>query len=260
MNLDENIWISNNNEVKNNTVFSSGRGDIALSGPVSVGNCFANNTYHVSSPPMLESMQGCGKLRYPWAADMSSTIGLLALFVQASLGDFELPSYKNQAIPPKQENMPKELEKRILPAHDVFESNKFLIEKAELPKVAKSEMERYQKESSIFTSGLRVHFPGTWKTWFFHLIGYLLPFTIFASWTGLAILDLVNRKGDVKATWVYWIIMLIPFLGAMFSLYSKESLIPRRITNSLVFGGIGFFISILLLAVYAITRVAVPAA
>lgn len=262
MNIDENLWISNHNQIRNNTVFSSGRGDMALSGPVNVGNCFENNSYHVSSPPMLETMQGCGALRYPWTGDMSSTIGLLALFVQASLGDFTLPSYKNQPAPPNQENMPKEYFSRILPAHDVFESNRSLIEKAELPSISAAEVDSYKKNASLFTSGLRVHYPGTLKTWFFHLIGFFLPFTIFASWTGLAVLDLLHRKvqdSDLfRSSIPYLTLILFPFVGALIALYSKDSLVPRRITNSIVFGGIGFFFTILLLAVYAITRVATP--
>ncbi|TGL62280.1 plastocyanin [Leptospira ognonensis] len=260
MNIDENIWISNNNIVRNNTVFSSGRGDIALSGPVGVGNCFKDNTYHVSSPPMLETMQGCGKIRYPWVADLSSTIGLLALFVQASLGDFTLGNYKNQPIPPNQETMPIDFAKSIKPAHDVFVSNQYLIEKAELPAITKMEVERYQKETSLFTTAHRVHYPGTFKTWFFHLIGYLLPFSIFASWTGLAMLDLYSRNKKTGFGMMHWIILLVPFVGSIITLYAKESSVPRRITNSIVFGGIGFFFTILILAVYAITRVSAPTA
>ncbi len=258
MNLDENIWISNNNVIRNNKVFSSGRGDIALSGPVNVGNCFENNHYNVSSPPMLETFQGCGKLRYPWVADLSSTIGLLGLFVQASLGDFTLASYKNQPAPPNQTNMPKENESKIVPAHDVYETNKYLIETATLPTITKQEIDKYQKESKVFTNGLRNHYPGTFKTWFFHIIGYLLPFTIFAAWTGMAILDLVNRSKEIKFNISYWSVMLIPFLGSLVVLYSKESKVPKRFTNVIVFGGVGFFMTILILAVYAITRVATP--
>ncbi len=260
LNIDENIWISNQNIVKNNTVFSSGRGDLALSGPVGVGNCFADNDYHVSSPPLLETMLGCGKIRYPWVGDLSSTIGLLALFVQASLGDFILADYKNQPMPPKQLSMSAEEGKKILPAHDVFESNQNLISLAQLPKISESEMTKYKKEASLYTSGLRVHYPATIKTWFFHLIGYLLPFTIFASWTGLAILDLLKRNQSQHFGTLHWILLLFPFLGALVALYSKDSIIPRRITNSIVFGGIGFFLSILILAVYAITRVSAPTA
>lgn len=260
MNIDENIWISNNNVVRNNTVFSSGRGDIALSGPVGVGNCFKDNAYHVSSPPMLETMQGCGKIRYPWVADLSSTIGLLALFVQASLGDFTLGNYKNQPKPQDQLTMPMSFAKSIKPAHDVFVSHKHLIDKAELPEITKFEVDKYRKDASLFTTAHRVHFPGTFKTWFFHLVGYLLPFSIFASWTGLAILDLHSRNKKTSFGIMHWIILLFPFVGSVISLYSKESSIPRRITNSLVFGGIGFFLTILILAVYAITRVSAPTA
>ncbi len=261
LNIDENIWISNNNEVKNNTVVSSGRGDIAVSGPVSVGNCFENNKYNVASPPLLETFQSCGKIRYPLSGDLSSTIGLLALFVQANLGDFDLGDYKTQPAPPNQENMPKELEKKILPAHDVFETNKYLIEKAELPLIAKSELEAYRKAGKLNTSAFQVHFPGTWKTWFFHIVGFLLPFSIFASWTGLALLDKMSRKptslqGDLS----FWLILLLPFIGSLLVLFSKESLVPKKVRNVVVFGGTGLFLSILVMAVYAIIAVTGPAA
>jgi hypothetical protein len=114
-NLDERLWLGNNNIVKNNIVFGSGRGDIALGGPVSYGNCFEENIYNYSSPVLLEELQGCDGFRFPYTADLSSTIGLLSLFVQVNMGDFEKISYKNQPIPPEQPTMPLELTKIIEP-------------------------------------------------------------------------------------------------------------------------------------------------
>ncbi|BDA77500.1 hypothetical protein LPTSP3_g04300 [Leptospira kobayashii] len=260
-NIDENIWISNNNKIKNNIVLSSGRGDITMSGPVSVGNCFENNTISQSSPPLLDTLQSCKGIRYPLTGDMASTIGLLALFVQANMGDFELASYKNQPIPPKQKEMPKDLLAKIEPAHDVFEKNKYLIDKAELPPETKQELEAFEKSSKFHVSAFRVHYPATFKTWFFHIFGYLLPFGIFASWTGLALLDKLNRKGssELKADLSFWGILLLPFIGALFVLFSKESLVSKKVRNTVVFGGIGLFLSILVMTVYAMFAVTGPA-
>lgn len=254
MNIDENIWISNNNIVKNNEVYHSGRGDIALSGPVNVGNCFQGNKFGVSSPPFLESLQSCSGIRYPHSGDLSSSIGLLALFVQANLREFELGSYKNQPVPPKQITMPKESLDKVIPAHDVFNSYKSLISSAELPKL--TEVEWDKGKQSMYTSGWRVHFPGTLKTWYFHIIGFLLPFTIFVAWTGLSLLDraLVWKKEGLDH--FFWILLLIPFIGSLVYLYSKESKIPKTIRNSLVGFGVGFFFTILAFAIYAITAVA----
>lgn len=255
MNIDENIWISNNNVIRNNKVYHSGRGDIALSGPVNVGNCFEGNSYGVSSPPLLESLQPCSGLRYPHTGDMSSSIGLLALFVQANLREFVLGSYKNQPIPGAQMNMPKESLANVVPAHDVFETNKGLIETAELPKLSQAEFD--VATNKMYTSGWRVHFPGTLKTWYFHLMGYLLPFAIFAAWTGLSILDRFSVKG-AKLDFYFWLILLVPFIGSLVYLYSKESKVSRVVRNTVVFGGILLFFTILAYAVYAMTAVTEP--
>lgn len=252
LNIDENIWISNNNKVRKNDVYHSGRGDIALSGPVSVGNCFEGNRFGASSPPLLESFQSCEGLRYPHVGDLSSSIGLLALFVQANLREFELGSYKNQPIPPKMINMPKEAFDTVIPAHDVFESHKYLIEKAELPKLTKEEWEKAVQP--MLTTGFRVHFPSTFKTWYFHIIGFLLPFTIYVAWTGLSLLDRASILRN-RVDSYFWIILLLPFLGALVYMYSKESKIKPIVKNSVVGLGIGLFFTILAFAVYAITAV-----
>ncbi len=252
MNIDENIWISNNNKVRKNEVYHSGRGDIALSGPVSVGNCFEGNRFGVSSPPLLESFQSCDGLRYPHVGDLSSSIGLLALFVQANLREFELGSYKNQPIPPKMINMPKETFDTVIPAHDVFESHKYLIEKAELPQLTKEEWKTAVQP--MLTTGFRVHFPSTFKTWYFHLIGFLLPFTIYVAWTGLSLLDRASILRS-RVDSYFWIILLLPFLGALIYMYSSQSKIKPIVRNSIVLLGVGLFFTILAFAVYAITAV-----
>ena len=56
-NPDRTVWISNNNQVRDNVVSGSGLADLGLLG--GTGNCFAGNTFRTSKPANIETLLPC---------------------------------------------------------------------------------------------------------------------------------------------------------------------------------------------------------
>ena len=54
--LDANLYFSQHVSVVDNVVLDSGYTDLALAGPWGPGNCFENNVYQTSTPPLLEQV------------------------------------------------------------------------------------------------------------------------------------------------------------------------------------------------------------
>lgn len=252
-NLDERLWLGNSNIVKNNIVMGSGRGDIALGGPISYGNCFEENVYNYSSPVLLEELQGCDGFRFPYSADLSSTIGLLSLFVQVNMGDFEKISYKNQPIPTEQISMPLEKTKRIEPAVGMFERHRGYIEEANYPSEAKPVIASYLASSKTYSSPLRAQYPSTFKTILFHIFGFLLPIGIYSAWAGTSLLDIIQNQNRNKLFNLLCIlgILLLPYIGS--GIYTlKYSTINKQVRYTMVFGGSLLFLSLLLYSIIGI--------
>jgi len=258
-NIDERLWLSNNNIVKNNIVFGSGRGDIALGGPVSFGNCFEENIFNHSSPVLLEFFQGCDNFRYPYSADLSSTIGLLSLFVQVNMGDFEKISYKNQPIPPEQPTMPLELTKIIEPAIGMFEKSKKYIELAKHPEESDIVLKNYYASQKNYSSPLRPQFPQTFKTILFHIIGFLLPIGLYIAWVGTSIIDIILNKNLSKEKSITYliVILLIPYITAMYYLF-KESTISKSVRNTMILTGVILFMSLISYSIFGIISGGLP--
>ncbi|MCB1143345.1 MAG: right-handed parallel beta-helix repeat-containing protein [Leptospiraceae bacterium] len=255
-NLDEKLWLGNSNVIRDNIVLDSGRGDIALMGPVSFGNCFENNKYNHSSPVLLEVFQSCNGLRYPWVGDLSSTLGMFSLFIQVNNGDFARVSYKNQPIPPDQPEMSTEEKTVIEPALGVFEKRKFLIEKAEFPKETNEKIQFYKSKIYDVSGPLKIHFPTTFMTFLFYWILYLLPFGLYSAWTGTAILDIVKRFNE--ETWVlFWFpaILFLPYLGSLMYHYMAPSKLRTPVKNTMILGGIFTILLLLVYSVYGLINV-----
>ncbi|NBU98394.1 MAG: plastocyanin, partial [Spirochaetia bacterium] len=251
--------LSNNNIVKNNIVFGSGRGDIALGGPVSFGNCFEENIYNHSSPVLLEFFQGCDNFRYPYTADLSSTIGLLSLFVQVNMGDFEKISYKNQPIPSEQPTMPLELTKIIEPAIGMFEKSKKYIELAKYPEESDTILKSYYASQRSYSSPLKPQFPQTYKTILYHIFGFILPIGLYIAWIGTSIIDIIfNKKLTKNKSIIYLIaILMIPYISAIVYLY-KESSISKYVRSTMIITGIILFLGLIAYSIVGIIIGGIP--
>jgi hypothetical protein len=64
-NLDDNLWLTGGNAVRDNLVRGSGRGDLVLAAPAAGGDCFAGNDVGRTVPRALQSTKPCEGPRLP---------------------------------------------------------------------------------------------------------------------------------------------------------------------------------------------------
>lgn len=106
-NIDANVWMSGNNEVKDNVVRSSGQADLALGAPTLGGDCFQGNDFSSSSPPAIEWIDGCDSpLRGLAGGSFGVTFGPLVRFIEAQDDRFVTGDWRTQPAPPPQPQMP----------------------------------------------------------------------------------------------------------------------------------------------------------
>ncbi|MCB1176292.1 MAG: right-handed parallel beta-helix repeat-containing protein [Leptospiraceae bacterium] len=243
-NLDERFWIANQNMVRDNIVLYSGRGDLVLGGPFSAGNCFENNEHFTSSPPMLQVFHGCDSFRYPLVGETSSNVGFFAYFIYIAMGHYQTPSYKNMPAPPEQMEMPEEKKKIIEPAHIAFESRLPLVKTSKLPEITKGILEKYKSEAH---SGypLNQPFPHKFLSFIFYWVIFFIPFGIYSSWTGTALMDIKSKS--LSGFW-FWMILSIPFLGSLIYHLSGKSSLNSKVRYTMILGPILFFLVVVIYA------------
>ena len=110
--LDANLYFSQHVHVKNNVVLDSGYTDLALAGPWGPGNCFEENIYQTSTPPMLEQLHNCSNLnssnllaRLPLQGDPSGLMMLAGFFADAQTANLDKNLYKEYPWPKEQVTM-----------------------------------------------------------------------------------------------------------------------------------------------------------
>jgi len=148
--LDVNYWPAHGNIVQENLIINSRRADIALSGVSNLGNCFDGNSYNISIPPGLQSLNSCDSTNIPLGSDMSVLWSTIARLLLANSGEYMQGDWRAFDHPPSQPNMPKMqklLEKgytidgisagfyrsSIKPAVNVFKRHKKDLKNIELP-------------------------------------------------------------------------------------------------------------------------------
>lgn len=245
-NLDENFWISHNNVVRDNIVYNSGRADIALVGPMSTGNCFSGNEYRTELPAFLEKWNGCDSFfRLPMGGDLSMMLGALGLMVQASDGNFPSGNYKEQPIPGPQMNMPSAAP--VKPALTAFEDFNLDLDKIALPEETEKILKSIPRKPSPLTGAITLVKPRSLFSFFYHWLGFLLPFAIYICWTSMSLFDLKDRMDLDRNKKLYWIatITLIPILSSGIYLLGGGSKYPNWFKRTLVLGGIVAFFLLL---------------
>ena len=106
-NVDQHFWMPRGNQVRGNTVWTSGRADLALAAPAGSGNCFAGNRFRRSRPPRIEAVYACGSsLSGIGGGDPAAFGVILAQFVQAELGPRKAGDWRTYPAPPPQPQMP----------------------------------------------------------------------------------------------------------------------------------------------------------
>ena len=251
--LDANLYFSQHVHVKNNVVLDSGYTDLALAGPWGPGNCFEENIYQTSTPPMLEQLHNCSNLdssnlltRLPLQGDPSGLMMLAGFFADAQTANLDKNLYKEYPWPKEQVTM--EFQDIYAPSPAI---NLFYVpntEEIEIPyELLEKDFENYYKaEKEIIMSGVPISSPTLWQL-LFQLYGYLMPFVLYAAWAALAIKDIdTNEKvqGGMKYVWLA-VVYLVPFLGVLTYHLAGPSNISRGMKFGAIIGGLFSYIAIL---------------
>ncbi|MCB1176291.1 MAG: PLDc N-terminal domain-containing protein [Leptospiraceae bacterium] len=85
-----------------------------------------------------------------------------------------------------------------------------------------------------------------------YLVGmyaYYLPFILYMVWAPISIYDLSgkNEEGSAGIIWTL-VLILIPVIGAALYLILGKSNIQKTVRFTMVYGGLGFFLFVFILA------------
>jgi plastocyanin len=252
--LDVNLYFSQHVQVKNNIIMDSGYTDLALAGPWGPGNCFEDNIYQTSTPPLLEQLHNCesvgsGSLlsRFPLQGDVSGLMMLAGLFADAASQEAPKARYKDYPWPDPQENMTFIDINKPSPAINLFyvpDMNSVDLPFHLLGGANIEDLTGAKKE--IIMSGVPITSPNVWQL-LFQLYGYLMPFVLYAAWAALAIKDIDSNdkvQGRSKYMWIA-IVYLVPFFGVLIYHLAGPSLISRSTKIAAIGGGLISYIAIL---------------
>jgi plastocyanin len=253
--LDAKLYFSQHVQVKENLVLDSGYTDLALAGPWGPGNCYEDNIYQTSTPPLLEQLHNCSSLendnlfsRFPLQGDVSGLMMLAGFFADAQNEELDKNRYKEYPWPKEQLNMTFDNIKTPSPAINLFYVPS--IGTMELPYdlVDEDLNNLFEAKKEIIMSGVPISSPSIWQL-LFQLYGYLMPFVLYAAWTALALYDLNTNNqvsGGRRYMWLA-IVFLVPFFGVLAYHLVGPSSISKTMKYAAIGGGLISYLIILIL-------------
>ncbi len=234
-NLSDNFWMSSGNRITDNVIEGSGRADIALAGPASGGNCFADNGDVITLPVGLEVFQSCDGLRLPMLYELAGSTEQMGRIVESELG-WKTPITPEMVPKPgPQPQMPGGADAPVRPAVNVFASARPDVGAISLPPMP-DDLSVTQSRGVTLFGVLFASAAGV----FFGLYAYLLPFVLYAAWVAIALWDLARRQDQSKGSTIGWVavILLLPFVGVIVYHLFARSPIPLWQRLTFVVGGI----------------------
>ena len=253
--LDAKLYFSQHVQVKENLVLDSGYTDLALAGPWGPGNCYEDNIYQTSTPPLLEQLHNCSSLendnlfsRFPLQGDVSGLMMLAGFFADAQNEELDKNRYKEYPWPKEQLNMTFDNIKTPSPAINLFYVPS--IDTMELPYdlVDEDLNNLFEAKKEIIMSGVPISSPSIWQL-LFQLYGYLMPFVLYAAWTALALYDLNTNNqvsGGRRYVWLA-LVFLVPFFGVLAYHLVGPSSISKTMKYAAIGGGLISYLIILIL-------------
>lgn len=253
--LDANLYFSQNVKIIDNVVLDSGYTDLALAGPWGPGNCFENNVYQTSTPPLLEQLHNCSGIdsnfilsRFPLQGDSSGLMLLAGFFADAQNQEVDKNRYKEYPWPSEQINMSFENISEPSPAIDIFYIPD--LENIDVPyHLLKNNTleENFGSKKEIIMSGVPISSPSIWQL-LFQLYGYLMPFVLYAAWTALALSDLNSKEMSNSKKYIWLgIVFLVPFFGVLAYHLIGPSSVTKSMKIAAIGGGLISYILILIL-------------
>ena len=207
-NLDRNVWIPSGHRIRSNTVWASGRADLALAAPAGRDTCFATNRFARSRPPAIQQVYGCGSpLSRLGGGDPGPLVVMLRQYARAQSGAFTSADWKTQPVPPAQPSMPDPFAPPA-PAWPTPESRALSGASAMVP------TQSLPREAAAFgpvASGA----PAAGGE-YVRLLFYLLPFLVYDA-SVIAVAWDARRRRIRRAGRMGWVLLalILPYLGAL---------------------------------------------
>ncbi len=245
---DRNFWRATGNVIHGNWVYRSGLADLALGGPLSWGNQFHHNGYTTAAPAGLEGFHGRGGVRLPYGLDPMPFVGIFSRVSASEHATF--PSYKTQAVPPSQPQMPGGATAPVTPAMNVFENLHFDLAAVRLP----AEAEQLLAQARTSATAADISRPG-----FLARLGVRWGFPLILSlgvlWEILALVDLRRRDDLGRGAAIAWSVgvVAVPYLGAVIYHVAGRSRLSRRLRLGTILGGLAVYGTVVYVAVRAYT-------
>jgi hypothetical protein len=245
---DENLWLTEDNEIRGNVVERSGDADLVLGAPSGGGDCFADNEYAISLPPAIEWRAACGSAlaKIP-GGSVGALIGPLERYLDAALGEVTTGDWRSQPPPPPQPNMPGAESAPPAPAvAEIAVPQRVQIRDARTLDVQASS--DVSQEVTVLGMPLATGFFSV----LFGLYVYVLPLILYSAWISIALWDLVRQDAVPNRTRVLWmlIVIVVPLFGPIAYYAFGRSPIQRSLRVMLVAGGLGIYVALTALAIW----------
>jgi plastocyanin len=244
---DENLWLTQGNEVRDNLVRNSGSADLALGAPSAGGDCFSGNDFSSSLPPAIEWRAGCGSpsARIP-GGSIGAVFGPLERYLEAALGDIAVGDWRSQPPPPHQEQMPGAESAPPDPA----------IAETAVPEPVRIRDARTldvptSPDVSQEVTVLGISLATSWWGVLIGLYAYVLPLILYSAWVSIALWDLVRQDAVPNRTRVLWmlVVLVVPLAGPIAYFALGRSPIQRSLRVMLVAGGVAIYVALTALAI-----------
>ena len=244
---DENLWLTQGNEIRGNLVRSSGLADLVLGAPSAGADCFAGNDFSSSLPPAIEWRAGCGS---PFASipggSVGAVVGPLERYLEAALGDVDVGDWRSQPPPPDQEQMPGAESAPPDPA----------IAETAVPEPVRIRDARTldvpaPSDVSQEVSVLGISLATSWWGVLIGLYAYVLPLILYSAWVSIALWDLVRQEAVPNRTRILWmlVVLVVPLAGPIAYYALGRSPIQRSLRVTLVVGGLAVYAGLTALAI-----------
>jgi hypothetical protein len=243
---DENLWLSESNQVRDNLVRSSGDADLALGAPAAGGDCFSGNDFSTSLPAAIEWRNGCDSLLRPMAGgSLGVSIGPLTRFLEADSAALEAGDWRTQPVPPPLDTMPGAAQAPPAPATPPSPDGtggavpqRIQIRDARTLDVPAS--------SNVSQEVTVLGFPLATGWWgiLIGLYAYVLPLILYSAWISIALWDLVRQEAVPNGVRIAWMagVIAVPVLGPIAYYAFGRSPIQRSLRVMLVAGGLAIYL------------------
>jgi plastocyanin len=243
---DENVWLTQGNQVRDNVVRRSGRADLALAAPSAGDDCFEGNEFTTSLPAAIEWRSGCGSpLRRIAGGSFAATLGPLLRYLEVALGEVQVGDWRSQPPPRPQEQMPGAENAPPDPAiAEIAVPQPVRIRDARTLDVPPS------SDVSQEVTVLGISLATSWWGVLVGLYAYALPLILYSAWVSIALWDLVRQDAVPNRTRVLWmiVVLVVPLAGPIAYYAFGRSPIQRSLRVMLVAGGLGVYVAVTAIA------------